>query len=104
MNLVTLSTDGQWGGAADDVNENFSRVNMEVERLRNATVNNKGYFTDVSLLIAAWPSPSAGDFAWAGSPFPGTVYECRVAGAWTDTGIVPDVPGVDINNWSKTNW
>ena len=104
MNLNEIKTNARWGDAATDINENFSRTNIEVEKLKNSTLRDKGYFSTDVLLKAAWPSPVRGDFAWAGSPYPGTVWECKVAGTWTNTGAVPAVPVVDLNNWSQTDW
>ena len=104
MDLKTISTNAPWGQSATDLNENFSRTGVEIEKLKVATVNNKGYFMDVASLTAAVPSPRPGDFAWVGTPFPGTVYKCQTAGTWINTGVVPDTPGVDLNNWSQTDW
>ena len=104
MNLITISTNTSWGNSAADLNENFSRANIEIEKLKLATVSFKGYFADSSSLTAAVPLPVPGDYAWAGTPFPGTVYQCQTAGTWTNTGTAPDMPGVDLNNWNQTNW
>jgi DNA-binding protein H-NS len=104
MNLNEIRTNGKWGDAATNINENFSRTNVEIEKMKNRTIRDKGYFSTEALLKAAWPSPVRGDFAWAGSPYPGTVWECGTAETWTNTGVIPDVPSADLNNWSQTDW
>ena len=104
MDLNNIPSSGAWSGAAAGINENFNRTSIEIEKLRNATQRDKGYFSSEALLIAAWPFPVVGDKAWAGSPYPGTVFECRVAGTWFNTGDVPDVGDVNLNNWEKSDW
>jgi hypothetical protein len=104
MDLINIQTGGTWGGAATGINENFSRTNIEVEKLKNATIRFKGYFSGPTELNATWPSPVVGDSAWAGSPYPGTVYECNVAGTWTNTGTIPETPSADLNNWNQSDW
>ena len=104
MELRTVRTDASWGNSAADLNENFSRTNIEIEKLKLLSVAFKGYFTDSASLGSAVPSPVPGDYAWAGSPFPGTVYQCQTAGTWTNTGAVPDMSGVDLNNWNQADW
>ena len=104
MDLKAINGSGIWGTAAADINDNFSRTNIEVEKLKVATINHKGYFTDLPSLKAAVPSPKPGDSAWAGTPYPGTVYDCITAGTWRNTGAVPDTPSADLNNWIQTGW
>ena len=104
MDLNNIPSTGKWSDSSAAINENFGKTNVEIEKLKDATTKDKGYFSTETALKAAWPSPSAGDTAWAGSPYPGTVYECETAGTWTNTGVVPEVPPVDLNNWEQTDW
>ena len=104
MNLNNIPSTGKWSDSAAGINENFNRTGIEIEKLRNTTFRDKGYFSSEALLIAAWPFPVVGDKAWAGSPYPGTVWECQTAGIWTNTGYAPDVPEVNLNNWEKSDW
>ena len=104
MDLNEIKTNGKWGDAAISINDNFSRTNVEIEKLKNSAIRDKGYFSTEASLKAAWPSPVKGDYAWAGSPYPGTAWGCDTAGTWTDTGIVPQTPSVDSNNWKQTDW
>ena len=104
MDLLTIGTNAPWGGSAVNINENFSRLDVEVEKLKLATVSFKGYFSDLNSLMLAVPLPQLGDYAWVGSPFPGIVYKCQVAGQWVSTGQAPTVPSVDLNNWTQQDW
>jgi hypothetical protein len=62
----------------------------------------KGYFPTAQVLEEQYPSPEVGEYAYAGSPYPGTVYECTAAGTWTNTGAVPPAP--EQENWQQTDW
>jgi hypothetical protein len=104
MEFVTIQTSDKWGNAATDINDNFFRAGIEIDKLKDSTTRDKGYFSTLALLTAAWPDPEKGDVAWVGNPYPGTVYECQVAGTWVDTGVAPDTPAVDINNWTQGDW
>lgn len=99
MELNTINNTGSWGNSANRLNENFSKVNTEVEKLKNATTKNKGYFTTEEALRAAYPTPTDGMYAWVGTPYPGTVYESK-GGAWADTEQVPDTEYVNLAEYA----
>ena len=91
---------GKWSNAADIINENSSKINTEFIKLENATTKFKGFFTSLSQLQAAWPSPIVGDTAWVGETYPGVVYRCNVAGAWLATTDVPPSNTVNISEYA----
>ena len=70
MELNKINSSGNWGKAADDLNQNFSKVNNAVEQVKNATTRNKGYFSSEAALKSAFKSASFGDIAYVGSAFP----------------------------------
>lgn len=70
MELNKIQTSGSWGKAADDLNQNFSKVNNAVEQVKNATTRNKGYFSSDTELKSAFPSANVGDIAYVGSAYP----------------------------------
>lgn len=71
MELTEIKSKGvSWGQAADDLNQNFSKVNNAVEQVKNATTRNKGYFSSEAALKSAFKSASFGDIAYVGSAFP----------------------------------
>lgn len=104
MDLKTIGTNAPWGNSATNLNTNFSQINIEVEKLKLAAVSFKGYFSDLNSLQLAVPSPQLGDYAWVGVPFPGIVYKCQTAGVWQNSGQVPTMPTVDLNNWAQQDW
>lgn len=55
----------------------------------------KGYFSISQSLISKFPNPQEGWYAFVGTPWPGTVYECSHAGIWENTGVAPLI-GEDI--------
>jgi hypothetical protein len=82
MELNKIQSTGNWGKAADDLNQNFTKVNTAVEQIKNATTRNKGYFPSEEALNEAFPSANVGDIAYVGSEYPyqtwawnGTIWE-----------------------------
>jgi hypothetical protein len=59
----------------------------------------KGYYSSESLLTDTYPAPKAGDYAYVGDPYPGTVYNCETEGTWVDTEDIPPVP--DSADWNQ---
>lgn len=76
MELNTINNTGSWGDAAARLNENFSKVNAEVEKARLASSKNKGLFGSLESLRSAYPTPQVGDWAVVGDSIPGPVYRC----------------------------
>ena len=64
MELNKINSSGNWGKAADDLNQNFSKVNNAVEQVKNATTRNKGYFSSEAALKSTFPSASVNDIAY----------------------------------------
>lgn len=57
----------------------------------------KGWFGSSSALSAAYPSPNVGDYAYikgASSSDPAAIYECAIAGTWSDSGRTVDTSSV----------
>lgn len=61
-------------------------VYEEIRKLRESTVAGKGLFATEGDLKSKWPSPQVGDWAIVGNTVPGTVYQCKTAGTWSNTG------------------
>lgn len=70
MELNKIQSSGSWGKAADDLNQNFSKVNNAVEQVKNATTRNKGYFSSDTELKSAFHSANVGDIAYIGNAYP----------------------------------
>lgn len=96
--------------AEEIINGNFSTLEAEVAkkayettsagkvvRTLDGTIPIIRYFQKEELLIAGFPSPNTGYFAFVGVPFPGTVFNF-VDGEWHDTGQIPDQPQLDLSS------
>lgn len=90
---------GTWDEASDSINNNFNKTKSELESVASVTKKFKGYFATPTLLNNAFASPSVGDYAWVGTPYPGVVYKCEVKGVWLATTNVPPTNTVDLNNY-----
>ena len=74
MDLQRIETTTTWNEAASRLNSNNAKIDSEVEKLKNATYKNKGYFKSLSQLEAAYPTASAGSRAYVGMTYPFLVY------------------------------
>lgn len=95
MDLNTIKNTGNWGNSASRLNENFSKVGTEVDKLKYAAYNSKLYASEV-LLKQAIPSPSVGDWAIVGNAIPGEIYRCDTDGEWTATGQTGGGYGMEV--------
>lgn len=95
MDLNTIKNTGNWGNSASRLNENFSKVGTEVDKLKYAAYNSKLYASE-ALLKQAIPSPSVGDWAIVGNAIPGEIYRCDTEGEWTATGQTGGGYGMEV--------
>lgn len=86
MELTTIQSTSSWGDAAAAINQNNSKISTEIEKAKNSSTRAKGLFASLNDLRAKWPSPQVGDWAIVGDMVPGTIYQCKTAGTWTNTG------------------
>lgn len=96
MELNTIQTTTNWGDAADDVNSNFTKVGVELDKMNAKALNDKGYFSTEAALIAAWPNPSTGNTANVA----GKIYEVQ-NGVWVNTGQDAPIPVLDLEEYAK---
>ena len=101
MGLTAIKNNSNWGASAADLNNNFASITAELEKLKAANIKFKGYFTSEDSLKAAYPSPGIGDNAWVGDTYPGVVYQCESYGVWTNTGLIPSAPSVELVDYAK---
>lgn len=99
IELDNISTDSDWGDEAVKINTNNQKLVSEIIKAQNLEGFIKYYDTS-DMLISTRPNPSNGEQAWAGTPYPGTVWSAS-SGVWSDTGVVPDVNGVDLTQYAK---
>ena len=95
MDLSTIKNTGNWGNSASRLNENFSKVGTEVNKLKYAAYNSKLYASE-ALLKQAIPSPFVGDWAIVGNSIPGEIYRCDTDGEWTATGQTGGGYGMEV--------
>lgn len=81
MELNNIKTkDISWGEAASALNENFGKIGTDVEKIKNATIKNKGYYASVADLTSAFPSAQIGDYAYVGSQAPYQTWHWTIEG------------------------
>lgn len=99
MELNNIKTkDVSWGAAATALNENFSKIDKDMEKVKNATTKNKGYFATDADLKTAYPSAYVGDYAYVGSVAPYQTWQW-VDGKWEKLNDDGGSVNVDLNNY-----
>ena len=103
-NLNNIPNVGNWGDAASKLNDNFNKIKQAVTTVENTSKNNKGYFTSLSALNTAFPSPKAGQTAYVYGEASSTKYYIynAVNGAWVASSIEAPAVGVDMAGYAKT--
>lgn len=99
MELNKIQSSGNWGKAAGDLNQNFSKVNNAVEQVKNATTRNKGYFSSSSELASMYPTASVNDIAYVddgGTDY--LIYQYN-GSAWEATGKRGGEGVVELGNY-----
>lgn len=99
MELNTINKTGTWSDAADRINNNFSKISTEVDKLKLSSIRNKGLFPTLDALKSAIPSPVVGDWAVVGNSIPGSIYQCRTKGIWSATGQTGGGGEVDLTDY-----
>lgn len=97
--LSTINTQTDWLTACKTINENYSKISVDIEKLKSATTKNKGYFKTLEDLKAAYTSTNStvGMIAYVGTTSPYKVYEYKSSG-WTDTGNT-HTPSVSLGDY-----
>ena len=67
MELNKIQSSGSWGRAAESLNANFNHINLDMEKMKNASFRNKGYFLTEADMKAAYPTANVGDKAYVGT-------------------------------------
>ena len=98
MELQTIQTTTTWNDAAAGINANNAKIDSEVEKLKNATYKNKGYFKTLSLLQSAYPTASAGSRAYVGMTYPFLVYWWS-GSSWVHSGETGGEESLDLSQY-----
>jgi hypothetical protein len=98
MELQTIQTTTTWNEAAGRINSNNQKIDLEVEKLKNATYKNKGYFKTLSQLQSAYPTASAGSRAYVGMTYPFLVYWWS-GSSWVHSGETGGEESLDLSQY-----
>lgn len=87
MELNTIKLETTWSDAATRINANNQKIGQEIDKLKQATYKNKGYFTSVEALASAYPTSTVGSIAYVGRAYPYAIYIWdTTTKAWVDSG------------------
>ena len=97
---ITAADRTAWKNESAQINSNFEKINTELERLKNITTRDKGYYQTVEALVAAYPTAPSGSRAFVGYAAPYAVYIWDDAtSAWVDTGQTITDPTIDLGDY-----
>ena len=99
MELNKIKQISIWGETATDLNTNFDKVSLEVEKLKAATIRLKGYYPTSQELIDANPTAMARSIAYVGTTYPFVIWRWN-GSEWENTMIAGGEPSVDLNNYT----
>lgn len=98
MELQTIQTTTTWNEAAGRINSNNQKIDLEVEKLKNATYKHKGYFKSLPDLQATFPTSSLGSIAWVGTKYPFALFRWNGA-AWETDGTTGGDENLDLSQY-----
>lgn len=98
MELQTIQTTTTWNEAAGRINSNNQKIDLEVEKLKNATYKHKGYFKNLPDLQATYPTSSFGSIAWVGQRYPFALFRWNGT-AWATDGTTGGDENLDLSQY-----
>lgn len=98
MELQTIQTTTTWNEAAGRINSNNQKIDLEVEKLKNATYKHKGYFKSLPDLQATFPTSSLGSIAWVGTKYPFSLFRWNGT-AWETDGTTGGDENLDLSQY-----
>lgn len=99
MALNSIQSNSTWGKAASDINNNFTTVSADLEKVKNATTKNKGYFKNDTLLKQTYKTATVGDIAYVGTSYPYQIWEWNGA-TWANSGATGGSENVNLNGYT----
>lgn len=97
------SSNINWGDAANDLNQNFGKINNAIEQVKNATTRNKGYFSSDTALKAAFEKASVGDIAYVGNAYPYQIWKWN-GSAWANSGSTGGEESVRLGDYHTAEY
>lgn len=100
MDLREIKKQTTWNEATESLNDNFATIEIEVEKVKNSTIRNKGYYASYDALVATHPMSIAGTRAFVGvtSPFAVYIWD-STQDDWVDSGETIVDEAVDLGNY-----
>ena len=87
MELESVKSQTNWNEASSTINNNNSKIAIELHKLGNSTYKNKGYFKTLADLQRQYPTSSIGSIAYVGTSYPFSIYLWNeTTGAWVNSG------------------
>lgn len=98
MELESVKSQTNWNEASSTINNNNSKIAIELHKLGNSTYKNKGYFKTLAGLQTAYPTTSSGSIAWVGTAYPFTLYRWD-GSAWVTDGTTGGDESLDLSQY-----
>lgn len=99
MELTKIkSKDISWGYAAQSLNNNFDKIDADVEKLKYATSKVKGFFKSEEVLNELVPQANEGEIAYVGILSPYQIWEWK-EGGWINTRETENSIKVNLSNY-----
>ena len=98
MGLNNINSKSTWGQAASDINTNFTTIDSDLKKVKNATTRNKGYFSSIDELKAAFSTANVGDIAYVGSAYPYAIWKWN-GSSWANSGSTGGEESVNLGDY-----
>jgi hypothetical protein len=99
MELTEIKSKGiSWGHAAQSLNNNFEKIDADVEKLKYATSKIKGFFKSPEDLKELVKTANVGEIAYVGESSPYAIWEWKDY-KWADTGVKESSINVNMSNY-----
>lgn len=99
MELTEIKSKGvSWGQAVQSLNNNFEKIDADVEKLKYATSKVKGFFKTPEDLKALVKTANLGEIAYVGTSSPYAIWEWK-NNRWIDTEVLEGSINVNLSNY-----
>ena len=98
MELESVKSQTNWNEASSTINNNNSKIAIELHKLGNSTYKNKGYFKTLADLQGQYPTSSIGSIAWVGTAYPFTLYRWD-GSSWVTDGTTGGDESLDLSQY-----
>ena len=100
MELESVKSQTNWNEASSTINNNNSKIAIELHKLGNSTYKNKGYFKTLADLQRQYPTSSIGSIAYVGTSYPFSIYLWNeTTSAWVNSGATGGDEALDLDNY-----